>query len=657
LDRAHSEIDCGPSAAGTREQGLVSLPEAMELGRLGRAVAAFALVTSCVAVLGTTFVDVCFPNPIPEPIGAEKIRDDELRAGASPWDGSWARLLEHDYRLSSRVRAKSGRLYSTFLYRYLREGNDQIAIGEGGWLFLTSRIEPPRGPHERTAGAAAALLAAVDRRLHALGVRHWLVPVPRKAALYPEKLPEGVDPDPEFDRALLDALRERGMNPVDLLPAYTNFIERGDEPVYHPFETHWSQVGQVLAARTVARQSGMLVPESECRTRLVVGGKLPYSHGSDLYEIMDLEGTPADLAGPDAGPFTHFGVQGLEKLRASHDGGPDSRGKAGVVLCGTSFSANNLFNSFLSHFLDLPVKNRARAGATFEESLRLVLEAGDGKPLPSIIIEELPLHHTFEVARTRQLDEGLSGLFVGSSPESPRPVRSLEQYLSPPPAARPGNARRKTLLAQVPAGVLAHSGTGTLSLRLRTRHPDTPTVVDVSSGGYYAKLAWPAGRKEVVFPLLSDRPACDAVLIAARNHPERPFELESLEVVGEYAPEPIATGAPGSVEPVAGEEPAWRQVITFAGEPRLPSLGAVLVRMSGEQPSPLVHVVLECLGRQPVTTSFEGLAPGAVIALDPGPLAGEVLEEVRLLGPGAPPAAVAERVELLAPIALDRLER
>ena len=60
-------------------------------------------------------------------------------------------------------------------------------------------------------------MAAIDRRIHALGMRAIIIPVPRKAALHADELPGTVRSRPEVDRAVVRDLEERGIEVVDLI--------------------------------------------------------------------------------------------------------------------------------------------------------------------------------------------------------------------------------------------------------------------------------------------------------------------------------------------------------------------------------------------------------------------------------------------------------
>src|SRR5207245_10719999 len=89
------------------------------------------------------------------------------------------------------------------------------------------------------------------------GIELLLVPVPPKAAIYPEKIvPQfnsGEDAAPFLHR-FYDVLRSRGVDVLDLSPIFLQHrdSERGD--VFCKTDTHRSGYGCVLAAERVAEK-------------------------------------------------------------------------------------------------------------------------------------------------------------------------------------------------------------------------------------------------------------------------------------------------------------------------------------------------------------------------------------------------------------------
>lgn len=96
-----------------------------------------------------------------------------------------------------------------------------------------------------------AVITAYHEALGELGVKLLVVPVPPKAAVYPDLTPEET-PMPEAIDEFYDLLRANGVNVVDLLPGLQ--VERVESlyQLYCKTDTHWSPTTGALAARTVA---------------------------------------------------------------------------------------------------------------------------------------------------------------------------------------------------------------------------------------------------------------------------------------------------------------------------------------------------------------------------------------------------------------------
>jgi hypothetical protein len=145
-------------------------------------------------------------------------------------------------------------------------GEQKIAAVEGtdGWLFLTAELKFLSTGQFWTDGTAKVSLpaasAAMDpfaaivdfnKQLQSLGVHLLLAPVPPKASIYPEKLFSSFQGKPDdlwtdlqgFYRRLADAARND---------------DRG--PVYCRTDSHWSDLGCVIAAKAIADHIRSLSP-------------------------------------------------------------------------------------------------------------------------------------------------------------------------------------------------------------------------------------------------------------------------------------------------------------------------------------------------------------------------------------------------------------
>ncbi len=160
----------------------------------------------------------------------------------------------------------------------LEKKNAGAARGADGWLFLTSDLRflaqgrfwgDAAGKTNRAHKAewADPIPAIVDfhRQLHERGIELLLVPVPPKAAIYPDKLgfPRAVGPNDSapFLQEFYRELRGRGIDVLDLTAVFARNRDEARGPVFCRTDSHWSGLGCVLASEAIAQQiSAKLTP-------------------------------------------------------------------------------------------------------------------------------------------------------------------------------------------------------------------------------------------------------------------------------------------------------------------------------------------------------------------------------------------------------------
>ncbi len=646
-------VDHGPRAGGTPKQGLVSLPEELQQGLVGRFVAGLILLASLVLVLGTTAIDLLYAKPRPKLLGKEKVLDDRRRAAALSLEGilsgRWARHVEHEYRVRSRIRSYTGKRYGAALFTYLRETGPGVVLGEGSWIFLSNRIHPPAGPRRLTAGAPAAVVAAIDRRLHSLGIEHYVLPLPRKAALYADKLPRHIDPDLAYDLVFLDVLRERGVDPIDLWAPYREYRQEEEEPLYRPYDSHWSPLAEKIAAEEAARHMGLLVPESERRTRLEFAGRRHRGGNPDIMKMLDLSFGEEALDRLRGEPASYFELVANDAVTVAP---PVERD---VALCGTSFSARRSLPTYLGHYVDSAVENCAIHASTFQQSLREMLLERGRHNRPQVVIQELPLHQTFGIAERQHLDGAVPDLFFQNPPQKTLPLLSGERFMQAShagggPEGQPSQAQ----VLMIPPGILAHSGAGAVSLRLRAKHPDRPGVLRVRTGDFLSVLRWTPGTQEVVFPVLHSRIGSPLVRIQAEARGGEPFVLEAFDVVGEYTDVGAVPCDVGPLTRLADTGETWEQILELPPGTPFPRYGAIVIQSTQHPLGGRAVATVECAGGASRVFVFRGLKPGAMILLDPGKLAGATVERVRFRGNGKPPVDFVESARLVQPLGAGR---
>ncbi len=167
----------------------------------------------------------------------------------------------------------SGATFRLDLEARLAAAGDAMAIvGDDGWLFFGPELRHltvgafwgdaaaavSRSPNPEHADPLPAILD-FKAQLEAVGVDLLLVPVPAKAAIYPEQVSLAVaaaSPPPdrldEQAEAFYTLLRERGIEVVDLMDVFLEATSASGDPLYCRQDTHWSGAGCVLAAARLA---------------------------------------------------------------------------------------------------------------------------------------------------------------------------------------------------------------------------------------------------------------------------------------------------------------------------------------------------------------------------------------------------------------------
>jgi alginate O-acetyltransferase complex protein AlgJ len=178
--------------------------------------------------------------------------------------------------------------------------------GEGGWLFFAGELrllslgrfwgdEAAKVSRARKPELANPIPAMVDfhHQLRARGIELVVVPVPPKAAIYPEKIGQGFDlrshdPAPML-RQFYEELRAAGIDVLNLSPVLIQNREHARGPVFCKTDSHWSGVGCVLAAQAIAEHVRGKLPAAAVRKEYV----------SDWNEVQ-INGDLAGLLPPDA---------------------------------------------------------------------------------------------------------------------------------------------------------------------------------------------------------------------------------------------------------------------------------------------------------------------------------------------------------------------
>jgi len=150
------------------------------------------------------------------------------------------------------------------------EKKNAAAIDAEGWLFFAAELrflslgrfwgdEAPKVSRAHKPELADPIPAIVDfqKQLKARGIDLLVVPVPPKAAVYPEKFLPGFNAGKEDAAPVVhrfyEELRAAGIEVLDLMPLLLqNPDENNRSPVFCRTDSHWSGTGCLLAARAIA---------------------------------------------------------------------------------------------------------------------------------------------------------------------------------------------------------------------------------------------------------------------------------------------------------------------------------------------------------------------------------------------------------------------
>jgi alginate O-acetyltransferase complex protein AlgJ len=191
----------------------------------------------------------------------------------------------------------------------LEKKNAAAVAGNDGWLFLTNELRFLSQPRfwgdvaakisrSRKADAADPIPAIADfhRQLKERGIQLLVVPVPAKAAIYPEKVGVDATPHPSDTAPYLQEfygeLGRHGIEYFDLTPVFASKRDDPRGPVYCRTDSHWSGFGCFLAGQAIAQQVREMLPPEPPRHGLLMDWK----EASITGDLVALAGNAANAA-------------------------------------------------------------------------------------------------------------------------------------------------------------------------------------------------------------------------------------------------------------------------------------------------------------------------------------------------------------------------
>jgi hypothetical protein len=191
-------------------------------------------------------------------------------------------------------------LFSTF--QNLEKKNAAAGAGADGWLFFAGELrllslgrfwgddaaKVSRAHKPDLANPVPAILD-FQQQLKARGIDLVVVPVPPKAAIYPEKIAPGFDVRSNDSAPMLhrfyDELRAAGIDVLDLSAVLIQNRDNARGAVFCKTDSHWSGVGCALAAHAIAERIRQKLPAPTVRKEYVSDWKEVQITG-DLHSLL-----------------------------------------------------------------------------------------------------------------------------------------------------------------------------------------------------------------------------------------------------------------------------------------------------------------------------------------------------------------------------------
>jgi alginate O-acetyltransferase complex protein AlgJ len=275
-----------------------------------------------------------------------------------------------------------------------------VIVGRDGWLYFSHEVTKA-AVEKRGIATSLEIIDKFNRVMKRKGVTLAIAMVPLKVRIYPEHLPPGVslsnDIITNYDRAL-SILKADGVEMIDLNSAFLSNKPKGgtDLPLYYPLDTHWSPVGALLAAETIAAAI-----ENTPTLKEKISAVPPMKYKFTWLEASEAPQMPAsmfDLVKHLPKASQNFPIQNVRQFRVSKQATSEGSllgevNRPDVTLMGSSYSAPwTKFPAALRYTLQrniLDIFVEAPHGSWYGMELYLRNEAFQTHR-PKLIIWEMP---------------------------------------------------------------------------------------------------------------------------------------------------------------------------------------------------------------------------------------------------------------------------
>ncbi|GAB4280122.1 MAG: hypothetical protein Fur0025_07830 [Oscillatoriaceae cyanobacterium] len=221
---------------------------------------------------------------------------------------NFSRLFEEYYKDNFGGRQELIYWHNRFLFQVLQQSpSEQVIIGKDGWLFYGHpyALESYRATTPFTESQLNHWQQVLEERrdwLQARGIKYLVVFVPEKQSIYPEYLPEWLQPVGKKSRLdqLIEHLQLNSKFSVNSLPplAETSAIidvrdvlrsAKNNYRIYHRTDSHWNKPGVFTAYQEIIRYLGVWFPQLKPLTVADFEQEIVYREGGDLANMLGLK--------------------------------------------------------------------------------------------------------------------------------------------------------------------------------------------------------------------------------------------------------------------------------------------------------------------------------------------------------------------------------
>jgi alginate O-acetyltransferase complex protein AlgJ len=313
-------------------------------------------------------------------------------------EGAMTQTLEKQLDLKLPFRSTAIAFANTIRYQLFKGGGDQVRTGKNDWLFIAEELKY-EGPKANAASATnpeaslearVALIAGLAKRLDAQGVKLVIALVPDKARLYAQHLNSGDYPSYNKGRyqSALEGLKLNNVTTANLLLALEPSATQSD--IYYRTDTHWNQLGAMLAAKEIAAVVNTLKLDLKPAFFSTQAKAPEESRSGDLIRLMGMEFVPNALRPKLDRETPEITIEKPAAATEKVSTGLFDDAGVPVILAGTSYSLRANFHGRLQEFLQTKVLNTAKDGGGFLQSMTAYLKDDAFKSSkPKVLIWEV----------------------------------------------------------------------------------------------------------------------------------------------------------------------------------------------------------------------------------------------------------------------------